>query len=165
LVEQLKTGFEVRLPTTGELLFVIEKFIAKGGFGEVYVAASASTGTRRAMKRVRYADRPEAERRKIEREHCQEALLMLEFERNHPNLVGLHFCLIAEKEFLMFQTLVEGARGLDVAVRGELYSGTAREAQKRVVGVLSELAAALAFCHASSILHQDVKPENVSQCV
>merc|ERR1712185_31316 len=81
----------------------------------------------------------------------------------HPNIIALHYCVVAaDNEFLMFLTLVDGAKSLeDVAKSKALYAGTVGAARRRIAGVLVDVATALGFCHANGVLHQDVKHENV----
>ena len=62
----------------------------------------------------------------------------------------------------MFTTLVDGAKSLDEAVKTKaLYAGTVGAARRRIAGVLVDVAAALGFCHAKGVLHQDIKPANI----
>ena len=80
----------------------------------------------------------------------------------HPNIVALHYCVVSERdEFLMFTTLVDGAKSLDEAVKTKaLYAGAVGAARRRVERVLVDVAAALDFCHGRGVLHQDVKQAN-----
>ena len=49
-------GHEVLLDgDSGQLLYVVERFLAHGAFGEVYAVRAPDDGARHAMKRVRYA--------------------------------------------------------------------------------------------------------------
>ena len=102
--DELAPGYEVCLPGTGRALFRVGKLLGKGSFGEVYVADDAVGGAarRRALKRVRYSNFDPAKRDDIERQHCEEALLMLQLGA-HPNIVALHYCVVSHGgEFLMF---------------------------------------------------------------
>ena len=115
---------------------------------------------------MRYSNFDAAKRDDVERQHCEEALLMLQLGA-HPNIVALHYCVVSDgDEFLMFLTLVDGAKSLDDAITsngrpGPLYAGTVGAVRQRIVGVLVDVATALAFCHGRGVLHQDVKQENV----
>ncbi|KAJ8607556.1 hypothetical protein CTAYLR_010792 [Chrysophaeum taylorii] len=95
---------------------------------------------------------------------CREALLMAE-PGTHPHIVSLHYCAVSSSnaEFLLFMTLVDGARDLERLVSsGDLHDdGDARVVRASIVSILPQLASALAFCHSRGVLHQDVKLENI----
>ena len=156
-VERYPDGYEVRLPVTGQLLFTVDKYIASGSFGEVYRVTSAASGVKRAMKRVKY-DR--TGRDKTELLHCKEAKLMLELPQLHPNVVSLHYCVVAETEFLMFQDYVEMSKDLKEMIKTtKIYQGTFRAVRARILAVLIDIAEALRHLHEFGIMHQDVKSE------
>ncbi|KAJ8599862.1 hypothetical protein CTAYLR_005624 [Chrysophaeum taylorii] len=53
---------------------------------------------------------------------CREALLMVELG-THPHIVSLHQCVVSNSDFLLFTTLVDGARNLETLVSsGDLYN-------------------------------------------
>ena len=70
----------------------------------------------------------------------------------HPNIIALHYCVVSEgDEFLMFLTLVDGAKSLDDAITSNGAArtrGSVGAVRRRVEGVLVDVAAALDFCHA-----------------
>ena len=87
---------------------------------------------------------------------------MLELPQVHPNVVSLHYCVVAETEFLMFQDYVPGARDLKAIIqKKKIYEGTFCTVRSRILAVLIDTAEALRHLHAFGIMHQDVKSENV----
>jgi hypothetical protein len=178
MVARLQQGYEIRLPLTGQLLFTVTAYIASGAMGEVYVVTSAGSPVKRAMKRVSEINhawkklsikltvlivcyrsshtRTAKERRKIELDHCQEARLSLEMD-THPNIVAVHYCVVAESEFLMFQDLVDGAQTLSNLIKAKsIYDGPLREVRMSLLAVLENIAEALRHIHSLGIMHQDV---------
>ena len=89
-VAEYAPGEEICLPGTGRALFRVDQLIGTGGFGEVYAATAVGGAARRfALKRVRYSRFDEKNRAEVERQHCDEALLMLQLGA-HANVVALH---------------------------------------------------------------------------
>ncbi|KAJ8604649.1 hypothetical protein CTAYLR_006523 [Chrysophaeum taylorii] len=170
-VGKLDVGYLVRLPTTGRPVFEVVDFIAQGAHGEVYVVRSMTRAAASfAMKRVRSDELRGAsvaakKKNNIVEEIrlCREALLMAELG-THPHIVSLHYCVVSgsNAEFLLFMTLVDGARDLERLVSsGDLYDRDTRLVRASIFSILQQLASALAFCHSRGVLHQDVKLENV----
>ena len=152
-----------RLPArTGRALFRICKYINKGNFGEVYEAdAVGGASRRRALKRVRYSKEDKAKRSGVENRHCRRRSSCSSSTRIRTSS-RITTASSRTGEFLMFLTLVDGAKSLDDAIEHKvLHAGTIGEARQRVERVLADVAAALDFCHANGVLHQDVKQENV----
>ena len=105
---------------------------------------------------MKYHRRTANERREIEQEHCLEARLSLEME-THPNIVAMHYCVVAESEFLMFQDLVDGAKTLSQKIKSKsIYDAPLREVRVQIIGLIKDIAEALRHLHSVGIMHQDV---------
>ncbi|KAJ8599877.1 hypothetical protein CTAYLR_005375 [Chrysophaeum taylorii] len=153
-------------------VFEVVDFVAEGAHGEVYVVRSTTRAAASfAMKCVRSDDELRGasgaakKKNNIEEEIrlCREALLMAELG-THPHIVSLHYCVVSgsNAEFLLFMTLVDGARDLERLVSsGDLYDRDTRLVRASIFSILQQLASALAFSHSRGVLHQDVKLENV----
>ena len=95
----------------------------------------------------------------MERDHCNEALLMLRLG-SHPRIVPLRYCIVAEGDFLMFTTLVDGLSLNDAISTHVLYEGTVAQVRQRIASVLEDVACGLAYCHSHRVTHQDLKQPN-----
>jgi tetratricopeptide (TPR) repeat protein/predicted Ser/Thr protein kinase len=129
---------------------VVERELARGGFGVVYEALDRVLRRPVAFKVLRPGTRRDGEER-VRAE--AEALARL----NHPNIVTLHDVgRCRAGPFLVFEllrgaTLAERMRGGPLPVRD-------------AVDVAVDVARALAHAHRAGVLHRDLKPANVFLC-
>jgi serine/threonine protein kinase len=131
--------------------FVVERELARGGMGIVYVARHEQLGRRVALKVLKagaWADPEEAERFRFE---AQAAARL-----KHPSIVGLHEVGQQDGAWYLAMDLVEGPGSLHAILErdGPLEP---RRAAKLVEGV----ARAVHYAHTRSVLHRDIKPHNV----
>ena len=127
----------------------IERELARGGMGVVYVAEHVGLQRRVALKLLKAgAAAGSEERRRFEIEARSTASL------DHPNIVRI--LEVGEVEWGMFfaMELVEGPTLKDKVRQGPL---PVQEAAR----LLERLADALAYSHAHGVLHRDIKPANV----
>lgn len=119
-----------------------------GGMSRVFVASQRSLGRRVVVKVVPRALGPvNAERFRRE--------ILFAAQLNHPHIVGV--LTAGESEGMGFYTMpfVEGeSLRVRMAREGQLPIPT-------VIGVLHDVAEALAYAHARGVIHRDIKPENV----
>jgi eukaryotic-like serine/threonine-protein kinase len=150
-------------PATGRLQpaqvlidrFVIVRFIAKGGMGEVYEAEDRFLqGVHVAVKTIlpRIADEP-ALRQRFERE------VLLAREVSHPNLCPIYDIFRCEQppgNFLFLTMRLVPGETLAARLRGTASISTAEG-----LAILKQMAAGLAAIHAAGIIHRDIKPNNI----
>jgi serine/threonine protein kinase len=133
--------------------FRVVEPLSSGGMGAVYVAEQRSTGKRRALKVMHPQLVAEP---KLRERFVQEARVGALIKSDHVVQViaaGVESEL-GDMPWIAME-LLEGQDLADyVAARGHL---TAREA----LGVLRQVAHALAAAHAAGVVHRDIKPENV----
>ncbi|HVV87829.1 MAG TPA: serine/threonine-protein kinase [Kofleriaceae bacterium] len=131
--------------------YVVDRLVARGGFGEVYRAVDAASGRPVALK-VMHAElcaTPSAVARFL-----REAEVMVRIR--HPNVVELRSTGTVDdgRPYLAMEWLAGTDLGRVVAEQGRL-------APARALAVLEPVAAALTAAHAGSIIHRDVKASNV----
>ena len=134
--------------TSGRYTF--EREIGRGASGAVHLGRDTLLGRDVALKRVGYVPggtSPEEVR--AEREARIAASL------SHPHLVGVFDLVHVGDSFWLVMEYVEGT-SLSALVKQE--GPQPAERARRLVG---QLASAVAFVHANSVVHRDVKPSNV----
>ncbi|MBX3472027.1 MAG: protein kinase [Planctomycetes bacterium] len=131
--------------------FVVERELARGGMGVVYVARHEHLGRRVALKVMKagaWADPEEADRFRFE---AQAAARL-----KHPHIVGLHEVGEQDGTWYLAMDLVEGPGSLQAMIerQGPLEP-------KFAAAALEQVARAVHFAHTRSVLHRDLKPHNV----
>ena len=135
--------------------FVIVRFIAKGGMGEVYEAEDRFLqGVHVAVKTIlpQIADDP-ALRQRFERE------VLLAREVSHPNLCPIYDIFHGEQppaNFLFLTMKLLPGETLAARLRR---TGSISIAEG--LAILKQMAAGLAAIHAAGIIHRDIKPNNI----
>ncbi len=127
----------------------LERKLAAGGMGEVYLATDVRLGRPVAIKTLRAAAcaRPEA----IER-FRREARLLASLQ--HPGIVSVFDVGEADGRAYLVQEYVEGETLADRIARGPIHDLEAAR-------ILLELAEAVAHAHERGVVHRDLKPSNV----
>jgi eukaryotic-like serine/threonine-protein kinase len=134
--------------------FVILRFIAQGGMGEVYEAEDRFLqGVRVALKTIlpQIADEP-ALRQRFERE------VLLAREVSHPNLCPIYDIFHCDRpaDFLFLTMKLLGGETLASRLR-RTTSLPAAEG----LAIFKQMAAGLAAIHAAGIIHRDIKSNNI----
>ena len=142
----------------GEILldrFVIIRFIAKGGMGEVYEAEDTFLqGVHVALKAIlpQIADDPALQQR-FERE------VLLAREVSHQNLCPIYDIFHAEQppaNFLFLTMKLLPGETLAARLRRNNSISTAEG-----LAILKQMAVGLSALHAAGIIHRDIKPNNI----
>jgi serine/threonine protein kinase len=132
--------------------FRIERPLAEGGMGSVYIAEQVSTGQRRALKVMQPQLLPDERSRQ---RFLEEARIGSRIQSEHVvQVVAAGVDLSSGIPWLAME-LLDGA-DLDqyLRARGPLPASEALE-------ILEQAAHALAAAHAKGIIHRDLKPENL----
>ena len=135
--------------------FVIVRFIAKGGMGEVYEAEDGFLqGVRVALKTIlpQIAEEPALQQR-FERE------VLLAREVNHPNLCPIYDIFHCEQpppNFLFLTMKLLAGETLATRLRSTTPISVAEG-----LAILKQMTAGLAAIHAAGIIHRDIKPNNI----
>uniref|UniRef100_A0A915AFV1 non-specific serine/threonine protein kinase n=1 Tax=Parascaris univalens TaxID=6257 RepID=A0A915AFV1_PARUN len=125
---------------------LLEK-IGVGASGRVYTARDKSTGQIVAVKRMAFKSQPKKE------------LLLTEIKvmqkYKHQNLVNyIDSYLVEADDLWVVMDYLEGGNLTDVVVKTELDEG-------QIAAILKECLQALHFLHSHSIIHRDIKSDNV----
>eukprot|EP00755_Sulcionema_specki_P023504 Sspe_Gene.79073::Locus_49526_Transcript_1_1_Confidence_1.000_Length_965::g.79073::m.79073 len=123
--------------------------VGEGTYGIVYKAKDKTTGELVALKRMRLDSEDEG----IPCSAIREILLLKELK--HPNVVKLLDVSHSEKKLtLVFEFLDQDLKAYLDSRKGDI---PAREIQH----FLRQLSEAIKFCHSRSVLHRDLKPQNL----
>jgi len=129
--------------------YQIHSLLGSGGMGEVYKAIDATLGRPVALKVLRRELGVDPERlgRFLHEARAASAL-------NHPNILTIHEVGEHDASRFLVSEFVEGESVRQRLERGSL---TLRE----ILDIGIQTASALAAAHAASIVHRDIKPDNL----
>jgi hypothetical protein len=129
--------------------YQIQNLLGSGGMGEVYKAVDPTLGRPVALKVLRadLSGDPERMSRFLHEARAASAL-------NHPNILTIHEAGDHDGSRFLVSELVEGETLRERIERGPL---TLRE----ILDVTIQTASALSAAHAASIVHRDIKPDNL----
>jgi tetratricopeptide (TPR) repeat protein len=122
--------------------------LGAGGMGEVYRAFDARLGREIALKVIR--------RSIVGDDSALDRLLReatLASALNHPNIVTIYETGVVGADRYIAMELIEGSTLRALAAQGLPLS--------RLIGIVRQVAEALAVAHEAQIIHRDIKPENV----
>jgi serine/threonine protein kinase len=126
----------------------VKSELGRGGMGAVYLAEQPGLGREVAIKElIQSAADPVALQRFL-----QEAQVMA--RTSHPNLVQVHDLELMGTANYIILEFVRGKSLREVLVRGPL-------APPQVFAVMHGVLQALDYAHKHSVVHRDMKPENV----
>lgn len=132
--------------------YVIQRALARGGFGTVYIADNPLLRRRAAVKVLH---REMAASREMVERFVREAQTVNLIR--HPNIIDIHeFGVLPDGRPYFAMELIEGA-DLDALVRTK-----GRLTESEAIAILSPVCAALSAAHAQGIIHRDLKAKNVA---
>ncbi|KAH8731094.1 hypothetical protein GQ44DRAFT_605292 [Phaeosphaeriaceae sp. PMI808] len=149
----------ITAPSTGT--WGLGKTIGAGSMGKVKLAKHAETGEQVAVKIVprlsqdqhqSAADRERADHSKEVRTAREAAIVSL---LNHPYICGMRDVVRTNYHWYMLFEFVNGGQMLDYIIS----HGRLKEKQARKFA--RQIASALDYCHRNSIVHRDLKIENI----
>ena len=129
--------------------YQVQSLLGSGGMGDVYKALDATLGRPVALKVLRRELSADPERlgRFLHEARAASAL-------NHPNILTIHEVGDHDAARFLVSEFVEGETVRQRLERGPL---TLRE----ILDIGIQTASALAAAHAASIVHRDIKPDNL----
>ncbi|KAH7388609.1 serine/threonine protein kinase-like protein Kin1 [Pyrenochaeta sp. MPI-SDFR-AT-0127] len=149
----------ITAPSTGT--WALGKTIGAGSMGKVKLAKHIETGEQAAVKIVprqsqdqhqSAADRERADHSKEIRTAREAAIVSL---LNHPYICGMRDVVRTNYHWYMLCEFVNGGQMLDYIIS----HGRLKEKQARKFA--RQIASALDYCHRNSIVHRDLKIENI----
>lgn len=156
---QPKRRTTISAPATGT--WALGKTIGAGSMGKVKLAKNNATGEQVAVKIVprqstdqhhSQADRDRADHSKEIRTAREGAIVSL---LNHPYICGMRDVVRTNYHWYMLFEYVNGGQMLDYIIS----HGRLKEKQARKFA--RQIASALDYCHRNSIVHRDLKIENI----
>ncbi|CAG8596570.1 17132_t:CDS:10 [Dentiscutata erythropus] len=143
--------------------YTLTKTLGAGSMGKVKLAIHSLTGEKLAVKiipRVLPSDKSQDNKDKDtskddnkEIRTIREAAIMLLL--NHPFIVQLKEVMVLPNHYYMFFEYVNGGQMLDYIIsHGKLKEKHARKFARQIVSALD-------YCHRNSIVHRDLKIENI----
>lgn len=127
--------------------YKIEKKLAKGAQGTVYLATNIISGQEVAIKVTQKKRNAAVDNLDIKNE-----IIMLKY-LIHPNIVRLFDVYETPNEFIMINEFCK---------YGELFAQIKRGFTERELGIIMyQIFSALSYCHENSVVHRDVKLENL----
>ncbi len=156
--------YHTRAPRVIAHRYVVQKFHARGGMGEVWLARDGEVGRQVALKKLR------GERVDQQERFMAEAQITGQLE--HPSIVPLHDLGVDEDGCPFYIMKFVHGRTLKDAILEYHSSGSSptglpgatvpREVQQlQLLEVFVDLCQAVAFAHSRGVLHRDVKPSNI----
>ena len=129
----------------------LERLLARGSSGALYVTAATATSPPRALKATTLPPMPE--RLAVQARFLREGDLLRRLA--HPSIVEVHDAGVDGHVAYVVTTLLPGT---DL----RRYAGPARRLPEPLLLALgADVAAALAHAHAQGVVHRDVKPANL----
>jgi serine/threonine protein kinase/regulator of sirC expression with transglutaminase-like and TPR domain len=137
--------------------YVLKRFFAKGGMGEVWLAEDPAIGRSVALKRMLSKHPDQQLRFRVEAQ--------ITGQLEHPGIVPVHqLGTNAEGEPYYAMKFVQG-RTLQKVVEEfharKLTGGALEVEQLRLLQMFLALCQTVAYAHSRGVLHRDLKPENV----
>jgi serine/threonine-protein kinase len=132
-------------------IFQVDRFLARGGMGEVYIGCNVNTDEKVAIKVMLPAL---ASDEKVIAMFRKEARTLTKL--NHPALVQYRV-LAQEPNLHVLYIVTDFIEGTNLGAA----LGTIRPSPEELAGLLRRLASGLAAAHALGAIHRDMSPDNV----
>eukprot|EP00039_Didymoeca_costata_P018513 m.333764 g.333764 ORF g.333764 m.333764 type:complete len:495 (-) comp17218_c0_seq1:436-1920(-) len=137
---------EIVSPSVDQNRYVDKNRIGQGASGTVYSAVDSQTGRSVAIKQMNLSQQPKKEL------IINEIIVMR--EQQHPNIVNYVDSLLVEGELWVCMEFLAGGSLTDVVTETILNEG-------QIAAICKECLKALEFLHANSVIHRDIKSDNI----
>jgi serine/threonine protein kinase len=134
--------------------YTIERLIGEGGMARVYEATDSKLGRRAAVKviEVKHGEDDDTTQRFVREARAIASL-------DHPNIVSVYQFGETPACYYLAMKLIDGRTLLSVM-------RSFRKQKKymppdQIIGIMTEVAAAVDYAHSRNLIHRDIKPSNV----
>ncbi|KAJ2822723.1 Protein kinase kin1, partial [Coemansia erecta] len=136
--------------------FEVERTLGQGSYGKVKLMRSALSHEQYAVKIIRrHARRNDAKKAAtLDRRVVREANLAAMLGQLHPHIVPLYDLRATDTHFYLFYAAVQGATLADRV-------GSSGMDERSAARVFKSVCETVQFCHQFSVIHRDIKLENV----
>ncbi len=132
--------------------YKVERLIARGGMGSVYLCQDTELPRRLALKVLEARSTGDGQERFEDRFRLEASTLA---GLNHPNIVTLYdFGRMEDGRFFLALEYIDGPRFTDLIRTGPM-------PVDRAVRLLSQVCRALRYAHRRGVVHRDLKPSNL----
>jgi len=145
---------------TGDIIageYAVSHVYTNGGMGIVYKVHRTRWDVDMAMKCPRRELFENANQRKGFVKECETWMAL----GAHPNIVSCYYIKTIDSVPAVLMEYADGGSLLDYISSGRLYSGTPKDALRRILDLAIQTARGLLHAHQKGFVHQDVKPANV----
>jgi len=126
--------------------------IGRGSFGQIELVKDRTSGEKRVCKRVGVRDMPEQHLEQLRRE------VRILADLDHPHIVRLYeYAEDARKKELIL--ILEHIPGGDC--KGLLRRSGGSLEEEVAARLIHQVLVGLSYCHARSVIHRDIKPDNM----
>ena len=133
----------------------LEREIARGGMGRVFRALDERLRRPVAIKTLHEGASPSLQLRFVEEAQITGQL-------RHPNVIPVHELTASGNELFLAMQLIQGQELKQLIVElGESQEARARYPLNRRLRLFLKVCEAVAFAHDRSVIHRDLKPQNV----
>jgi tetratricopeptide (TPR) repeat protein len=141
------------LPSTGTERYALGEEIARGGMGVIYRATDTALGREVAVKVLQDRFAPDSG---VARRFADEARIAAQLQ--HPGIPPVHdLGILPDCRPFLAMKLIKG-QTLEILLRGRTDVAAERG---RWVAVFEQVCQAIAYAHSHSVIHRDLKPDNV----
>jgi len=131
----------------------VERMIARGGMGEVYLCEQLGLGRKTAIKLLNVTSGDEADQKSFRERFELEAKTLAGLD--HPNIVTVfEYGKLEDGTCFLALEYVAGQRFTDLVNEGPM-------APERLVELMLQVCQALRYAHRRGVVHRDLKPSNL----
>lgn len=129
--------------------YEVERLVGEGNFAKVKLARHALTGEKVAIKVIDKTRLDKVTAKKLSRE------VQIMKKLQHPNIVRLYEVIETPTDLCLIMEYASGGEIFEfLVVHGRMKEKDARHVFRQIIGAMD-------YCHSNSIIHRDLKAENL----